>query len=282
MSFFKIKSYAKLNLSLNVIKKIPKKNHLIESLITFVELHDLIHIRQIKSQKHIIRFAGKFSKNINKNNTVQKLFNLLDEKKLLNGKKFEIKIIKNIPQKSGMAGGSINASRIMKFFLSKKIINDNENSANNIMKSIGSDVPLGLNIQNLILSKNNKVKKIKKKLKLYTLLVKPNFGCSTKKIYFHNKIRSYPNYKNPKVSLFSIKNLIKSKNDLEIAAFKLYPKLKNIKLFLYTMPDVIFVRMTGSGSCIVAYYQTKKKALKGLKLFKKKYKSYWCIVSKTI
>ena len=282
MKFFKIKSFAKLNLSLNVIKKKPKKLHAIESLVTFIDLHDLIYIRQIKALKHKIKFFGKFSKNIRNNNTVNRLLNLLDRKKLLKGKKFEIKIIKNIPQKSGMGGGSINASRIVKFFLRKKIINLGKKNINNIIKSVGSDVPLGMNLMNTIMSKNGKLTIIKKKLGLYTLIVKPNFGCSTKTIYSKTKALGKPKYNNPRTSFFSIKNIINSNNDLEKAAFKLYPKLKNLKLFLSSLPNAMCVRMTGSGSCMVVYYQSKKKALKGLGLFKKKYKNYWCMVSKTV
>ena len=148
------------------------------------------------------------------------------------------------------------------------------------MKSIGSDVPLGLDIQNLVLTKNGKLCKFKKKLNFHTLVVKPHFGCSTKTIYSKSRIRNKSLYTKPGTSLFSKENIIKSKNDLEGAAFKLYPKLKEIKLFLCSLPRVIFARMTGSGSCVVAYYATKKDAAKGLKLFKKKYKNYWCIVSK--
>ena len=123
MQFSKIKSYAKLNLSLHVIKKIPKKLHIIESLITFVNFYDVIYIREIQALEHKLKFLGDFSKNITQKNTVYNLLNLLDKKKLLKGKKFEIKIIKNIPQKSGMGGGSMNASSIIKFFLKKKVIN---------------------------------------------------------------------------------------------------------------------------------------------------------------
>ena len=282
MKFFKIKSYAKLNLSLNVIKKIPKKIHVIESLVTFIDLYDLIYIRQIKTLKHKIKFLGKFSNNINKNNTVDKLLDLLDRKELLKGKKFEIKIIKNIPQKSGMGGGSMNASSVTKFFLRRKIINLNKKNINNIIKSVGSDVSLGMSLNNTIMSKNSKLTRIKKKLGLYTLIVKPNFGCSTKAIYSKTKAQTTSKYNNPKASFFSKKNIINSNNDLEKTAFKLYPKLKNLKLFLSSLSNAMCVRMTGSGSCIVAYYQSKKKALKGLGLFKKKYKNYWCIVSKTV
>ena len=282
MQFSKIKSHAKLNLSLHVIKKIPKKLHIIESLITFVNFYDAIYIREIQALEHKLKFLGDFSKNITQKNTVNNLLNLLDKKKLLKGKKFEIKIIKNIPQKSGMGGGSMNASSIIKFFLKKKIINLGKKDLNNIMKTIGSDVPLGMNLKNTILSKTGKLTVKEKKLGLYALIVKPNFGCSTKIIYSKTKEQTKPKYNNPKVSLFSINNIINSNNDLEKAAFKLNPKLKNLKLFLSSLPNTMCVRMTGSGSCIVAYYQSEKKALKGLRLLKKKYKNYWCIVSKTV
>ncbi len=282
MRLLKIKSYAKINLSLNIIKKIPKKHHLIESLVTFINFYDLIYIRETKTLKHKIKFLGKFSKNISKNNSVNKLLNLLDEKDLLKGRKFEIKIIKNIPQKSGMGGGSMNASTLAKFFLKRKIVNLSKKNMCNILKSIGSDVPLGMNFKNTVMSKTGKLTINEKKIGLYTLIVKPNFGCSTKIIYSKNKEQTKPKYNNPKSSLFTIKNITNSKNDLEKAAFKLNPKLKNLKLFLSSLPNTMCVRMTGSGSCLVAYYQSKKKALKGLGLFKKKYKNYWCIVSKTV
>ena len=282
MRLLKIKSYAKINLSLNIIKKIPNKHHLIESLVTFINFYDLIYIRETKTLKHKIKFLGKFSKNISKNNSVNKLLNLLDEKDLLKGRKFEIKIIKNIPQKSGMGGGSMNASTLAKFFLKRKIVNLSKKNMCNILKSIGSDVPLGMNFKNTVMSKTGKLTIKEKKIGLYTLIVKPNFGCSTKIIYSKNKEQTKPKYNNPKSSLFTIKNITNSKNDLEKAAFKLNPKLKNLKLFLSSLPNTMCVRMTGSGSCLVAYYQSKKKALKGLGLFKKKYKNYWCIVSKTV
>ena len=40
----------------------------------------------------------------------------------LKDKKFQIKIKKNIPQKAGLGGGSMNAASILKILLKKKII----------------------------------------------------------------------------------------------------------------------------------------------------------------
>ena len=69
MNSFKIKSYAKINLALNVTGK-KTKLHKIETLISFIDLYDLIYLKKIKKENHKIIFKGKFSKNIGKINTV--------------------------------------------------------------------------------------------------------------------------------------------------------------------------------------------------------------------
>ena len=282
MKFFKIKSYAKINISLNVIKKLSSNFHKIESLITFINLYDLIYIRQIKAKNHKIQFRGKYSHHIFKNNTVNHLLKIIDKNNYLKGKKFEIKIIKNIPQKSGMGGGSMNAASIFKFLLAKNFFNINKSRIKKIANLIGNDVKLGLETKNTILSSNGNLTKFKKKLRFHVLVVKPNFGCSTKFIYSKIKSFSKAKYNNPKISLLSRANIIKSNNDLEKVAFKKYPKLKNLKLYLLKIKNTIFVRMTGSGSSIVAYFLSKKAAVNAAIVFKRKFKNYWCIVSKTI
>ena len=114
-----IRSYAKINLALNVIKKISNF-HKIESIVSFISLHDEILIKKIKSKNHIISFTGKFSKNIGKINTVSNLLNILDNKKLLKNNKFKIKIKKNIPVQAGLGGGSMNAASILNYLIKKK------------------------------------------------------------------------------------------------------------------------------------------------------------------
>ena len=115
MQFFKIRSYAKINLALNVIGK-KSLLHKIESIIAFIDLHDDIFIKKVKSEKHKILFEGKFSKNINKNNTISRLLEILENKKILKNKKFEIRVIKKIPNEAGLGGGSMNAATILKYF----------------------------------------------------------------------------------------------------------------------------------------------------------------------
>jgi 4-diphosphocytidyl-2-C-methyl-D-erythritol kinase len=281
MSFSKVKSYAKVNLALNVTGKLIKL-HKIESIVSFINLHDLIFIRKSKNTDHQITFNGTFSKNIKKNNTVKKLFDILDKWKLLNNTKFQVKIEKNLPQMSGLGGGSMNAANILNFLIKKEFIKLDKKKILKISRLIGSDVILGLNLASTILTSNNVVKKFFKCPRFYTLLVQPNFGCSTKKIYSGVKIFTKSKFNNPKKRMFNLEFLLNQNNALEKVAFLKYPKLKKIKYFLENLKNPLFVRMTGSGSVIVAYYQSKRDCELAKVQFKRKFNNYWCNTSKTI
>ncbi len=281
MKISKIKSYAKINLALNITGK-KKLLHKIESIISFIDLHDVILINECKKDTHQISFYGKFSKNIGKKNTVNKLFEKLDEKNLLKGKKFKVRIKKNIPLEAGLGGGSMNAASLLNFFIKAKLVKISQKKVLNICNSIGSDVILGMNFSSCILLSNNKIKKFYSCHKYFPLLVKPNFGCSTKKIYSGIKNFTKSKFSFPKKYMFKPKYLNYQSNVLEKIAFKSYPELKKIDSFLIETNNPIFVRMTGSGSTIIAYYNSKKNCNLAKTIFKRKYKNYWCITSKTI
>ena len=280
MRKFKINSYAKINISLGILNKLKSKLHKIESLFTFINLHDEIFIKNIKSKNHKIIFYGKFSKGIFKNNTISKLLKVLEKK--LNGQKYLIKVNKNIPLKSGMGGGSMNASSLFNFLIKSKNLNLSSKEVAKISSRIGSDVIIGLHKNASILYGDGNIKNLNNKINLYTLLVRPNFGCSSKTIYNHVKSFSKPVFKKNKSINTNYNFLSKLRNDLEEPAFRKYPKLKKIKKFMEKLDKILFVNMTGSGSTIVGYFITKKTALNAIKILNKKYKNYWCILSKTI
>ena len=129
---------------------------------------------------------------------------------------------------------------------------------------------------------NNVIKRFSNCPKFYTLLVRPNFGCSTKEIYSRLKKITKSKFTNPKKTMFNTEFLLRQENALESVAFSRYPKLKRIKFFLENLKNPLFVRMTGSGSVIIAYYQSKKDCEMAKVQFKRKYKNYWCNTSKTI
>ena len=191
-------------------------------------------------------------------------------------------IIKNIPNQAGMGGGSMNAASLINFFIKKKLFKMSNNDLIKLANQIGSDVILGINPKNTILCANGKIKKFSKNINLYTLVVKPNFGCSTKYIYSKVKSFSKPKFSSPKQSMLQVKYLKTLDNNLETIVFKKYPQLKNIKAYLLNLRNNMFVRMSGSGSSIVAYFNSKSACNEAYKRFKVRFNSHWCIKSKTI
>ncbi len=282
MKFEKIKSHAKINLSLNILGKKKSKLHNLETLVGFLDLHDEIFIRKINVKNHIIRFTGNFSNKIPKKNTISNLLKILDEMKKLKNQKYLISIKKNIPKEAGLGGGSMNASSLINYLVKRNKVQLTIKETQNLCSKIGSDVILGIDQKNLVLAYKNKIKKIKKNLKISILLIKPNFGCSTKKVY--SKVRAYskPQFSKIKSKDINFNSLSKMKNDLEPISLKMYPRLAKLKEFFLNIDKNSYVRMTGSGSTIVGYFMSKKAALNAKKLLKKKYKNYWCNLSKTI
>ena len=277
-----IKSHAKINLSLNVLGKINSNFHRIETIVSFISLYDEIYIKNINKKKHKILFYGKFSKGIPSSNTVSKIMKFMDKQNLLNGKKYSIKIKKNIPQKAGLGGGSMNAASIIRFFLLKRDKIISKNKIFELSEKVGSDVKFGLKLNNTIQLGNQSILRFKKKIGLYVVIVKPNFGCSTKSIYKKVRIFSKPNLNNASIKYINLDKIKVLKNDLENIAKNEYPKLENLINFMKNLKHNEFVRMTGSGSAAIAYFKTKNASLNATKVIKKKYKNYWCIISKTI
>lgn len=279
MSYIKIKSHAKINLALNIVGK-TKKLHKIESIVSFLDLHDEIRIKKINQKNNKIKFFGKFSKGIKSKNTVSELLKNIEKKKLFK-EKFQITIKKNIPSEAGLGGGSMNAASVLNFFIKKKLLKRKKEILK-IANAIGSDVVLGLYKKNLVLKSNNEIKVIPSKKKFNILLVKPSFGCSTKRIYSKVKKFYKPEFNTKIDNLMRSDFLREKKNDLEPIAIESYPKLKILKDFLDKLPNTEFVRMTGSGSTIIAYFNSLEKCKEASKKVSKQFRNYWCKTSKTI
>ena len=86
----------------------------------------------------------------------------------------------------------------------------------------------------------------------------------------------------PHKKMFDLETLKKMENSLEKVALSKHPQLRFMKSYLEKFLNPVFVRMTGSGSALVAYFQSNAKCESAKKRFIKKYKNYWCIASKTI
>ena len=171
-----LKSFAKINLSLTINKKIEKKRlHDIQSQFCLINLFDKISIKKNKKNVDKIFFNGPHSKYVKKsNNSIQKILKIMRKFKLISDY-YSIKVYKKIPVFAGLGGGSSNAASLLKFFCIKKI---EDKIFNKIIDQVGSDLRLFFYEQGFLQSLK-KIVKFKKKYKLFFLVVYPNIKCST-------------------------------------------------------------------------------------------------------
>ena len=274
-----IKSYAKINLTLQVLKKLKNGMHDIESHACLIDLHDRIEIKKSKEDKVI--FVGKFKKKIsNRKNSILDTLKILRENNIIN---FFYKIIvkKNIPVFSGLGGGTANAVSLTKYFVKN---NPEEFLVRKLEKKIGSDFRLFLNPFSF--QKNlKKVQGRKKFFTLHFLVVYPMINCRTKHIYSLVKKFSFSKKKlyftSKKVNSF-FKEIKNDKNDLQQIVEKKYFQVRQLINFLKNQKGCVFSRMTGSGSACYGVFKSKKMANTAGKKIKKKYLNYWCATTKTI
>ena len=116
-----LKSFSKINLSLNINSKEKSGLHEIQSHFCLINLFDKINIIKRQEKKDKIVFKGPFVKNIKKSdNSISNILKLLRSLKLISSY-YSVSITKNIPVFSGLGGGTSNAAFILKFLLKDKI-----------------------------------------------------------------------------------------------------------------------------------------------------------------
>jgi len=280
-----LKSPAKINLSLKIGKKINHEYHDIQSIIFLTNLYDQIIIKKINGQKDKFKFTGKFKKNIKvENNSALKSVYFLRKKNIINNRsKYEIKIKKNIPVFSGLGGGSSNAATIIKYFYKKRKIIDND--INYFARYLGSDFKIFFKSNKIIQENFLKIKNFNFKHNFYLLIVYPFKKSSTKDIY--SKFRKYEKIKKlnifNRISKLKMVDKLKSEtNSLESVIISRFPIIKKVLKELSLLKKCEFSRITGSGSACFGLFLNKKDALLGLKLIKKRFPKFWCVLSRTI
>ena len=277
-----LKSFSKINLSLNINKKL-KKNKLndIQSYFCLINLFDQIKIKKIKGRKDIVKFKGKFSKYIKKtNNSILDTLEILRERNLISDY-YSVLVDKRIPVFSGMGGGTSNAVCLIKYLTRNKI---NKNLSSILDKKIGSDLKLFFYEQGFL--KNLKtINNFRKKYRLYFLLVYPNIRCSTRHVY--SKVKKYSSKSKYSFSKINDKSkfidfLINKNNDLQSIVENKYPIIKKLIIEIGQKKGCYFSRMTGSGSVCYGVFKSEKTAKAALNGIKLKHPKCWLSVAKTI
>ena len=276
-----LRSFAKINLSLLINRKLKNGFHDIQSLFCLIDLKDRIIIKKIKNKKDKITFKGPHSKYVNKsNNTVRKILQIMRKYKIITHY-YSIIIFKQIPVFAGLGGGTSNAATLFKFFAKKK---SKSISFNKVVEKIGSDFRLFF--YNYGFLKNMKtIISLQKHHRLYFLLAGPNIISSTKEVY--SKVRKYS--KKEKISQAKLKNkknfidyIKNSKNDLQSIVEKKHRKISILLNDIKTMRGCYFSRMSGSGSVCYGLFTNQSCSKAALISLRKKHPKFWFSIAKTI
>ena len=170
-----IKSYAKINLALEVKNKI-EGYHLVNNLMVPIDLFDTITLEKNNS---IAVVNDMFTDNI-----MIKAANLFfEESKIVGGVK--ISIDKKIPHSAGLAGGSSNAAALLVGLNEIYKTNYSKENLKNMASKLGSDVPFFISNKPALCTGFGQI--INEldidSSQIDIILIKPNTGLSTKDVY---------------------------------------------------------------------------------------------------
>ena len=275
-----LKSFSKINLSLNINSKLKNGLHDIQSYYCLINLFDKIKIRKIDKKKDKVVFFGPFVKHIKKsNNSITNLLKLLRKLELISGY-YSVNVIKNIPVFSGLGGGTSNAASVLKFLLKGKV---SKKILEKVEKLIGSDLRLFFHKQGFL--QNLRTIKTIKKQKLFFLLSRPNIICSTKKIY--SKVKKYSkkkkfNFQKMNNKKGFINYILEQNNELQSIVEEEHPSIKILLKDIKTEKGCYFSRMSGSGSVCYGLFNNESNAKKALNKIKTKHPKFWFSIAKTV
>jgi len=271
-----IKSYAKINLSLDVIGKRDDGYHLLKMIMQSIDLSDDVTIE--KSLDGIRISCDKEYVPTDSRNLAYKAAQLFFDNFKIKSNGVHIDIIKNIPVAAGLAGGSSNAAAVLKGMRNMYMPAVTDEELMKIGLKIGADVPYFIcGGTALCEGVGEKITPLKSFNNQIVVLVKPSFGVSTKDVYERLEISKI--YRHPDMRAIlngirdkSIKNVCRNmKNILENVTLKKYPLIRKIKIQMIE-EGACGALMSGSGPTVFALFKHQEQAQLCFEKMKLKYK----------
>lgn len=293
----KIKSYAKVNLSLDVTGIRDDGYHLIETVMQQIRLADDIYIKwnEMDCKGISVRLTtNKPYLPTDERNLAYRAAVLMSQYAKVSGK-LDIQIEKKIPVAAGLGGGSSNAAAVMVELNRLWHTGFNTRELCEISKPLGADVPF------LVLTHNteyecamctgigDELKALRYGMRSYIVLAKPAFGISTKEVF--QNIDKYEIGKRPnsKALIYALKHKKESElfdnmvNVLEEYTLNSHPAVADLKKKIGQLPGAKTALMSGSGPTVFGVFGTRSEARNSCMLLRAEgYEAYWTQTMKEI
>jgi 4-diphosphocytidyl-2-C-methyl-D-erythritol kinase len=247
VNIFNLKSFAKINLGLEVGDKRPDGYHNLKTIFQTIDLCDELELKENKTG--MINISGNREDiDWSGDNTVFRAFrSIYANFPVTQG--FDVTVRKRIPPGSGLGGGSSNAAVVLLFLNDYFGLKIGPEELISMGKRIGADVPyffmggtvLGWGI-------GEKLKKINDLKETRLALVIPDIQVSTALVFSRFGLTSVPF--ESKIDIFlKTNNYNVLENNLESITFQLFPEIQRIKEKMQAYENDLAM-MSGSGSAL--------------------------------
>jgi 4-diphosphocytidyl-2-C-methyl-D-erythritol kinase len=274
-----VRSFAKINLGLRVVRKRSDGFHDIETIFQQIDLHDDMTI--VATNDGLIHITTSTPAcPADATNLAYRAADLL--RKALDNPLLgcRIHLDKKIPAGAGLGGGSSNGA------VALKVLNQlwggslSESQLIDLAARLGSDVPFfisgGLAFG---CGRGERLLPIEKPITFFGLLICPEVHISTAWVYNNLKLNLTNNDILANFSGFIPKLDETSKwkkalkNDLTSVVFRAHPEFRSVIEDLYKF-DAFYAQMSGSGSTLFGLFERQEKQCSAEHFLARKYKSY--------
>ncbi len=277
MSVIKEKAYAKVNLYLDVLGKLDNGYHNLEMVMAPLNLHDTLTFKKRKDGVIELITSDGITDDIEDNLVYQVADFLQEQYHIKNG--VTITLEKNIPIGAGLGGGSADAAATLRALNKLWKLKLTQEELAQIGKRFGADIPYCIyNKICIARGVGDELVFLDNKLNFHVLLVYPNIHMSTKEVYENVTIDTLPSKKITRMTeaVYNRNFALLTQelyNALEMSAFDISPKLKEIKTQIEQW-GVEGVLMSGSGSTIFVLTEDTQKLADIEKVFADKYQTF--------
>ncbi|WP_298920615.1 4-(cytidine 5'-diphospho)-2-C-methyl-D-erythritol kinase [uncultured Roseobacter sp.] len=263
---------AKINLTLHVVGQRSDGYHLIDSLVAFADIGDIVELtvgpREFSVSGPEAQHLGSEDSNLVVR--VAKLFPGLPD--------LSIALTKNLPVASGIGGGSADAAATFRGLAAMQA-GQAVPKVDQLLE-LGADIPMCVSCAAArIRGIGQEITILPKMPSLHAVLVNPRAAVSTPKVF-----QSLPVRKNPPmpVDLPSFAGasefadwLLAQRNDLQATAIALEPSIETVIQALESQPGCLMARMSGSGATCFGVFKNADASLAAAKEIGLMHPEWW-------
>src|SRR3984893_10312910 len=260
LSTIQIKSYAKINWTLDVLFKREDGYHELRTIYQTVSLHDTLTIAETHGPIETVCDDPRVP--CDETNLAFKAAQSLGEATgTSRGARIEIE--KRTPVAAGLGGGSSNAAATLLALVKLWQVEVDERELSRIAAALGSDVPFFLiGGTALGVGRGEQVSSIEQLHCEHLLLVNPGFAVSTRDAYEKLSRLTRPEAANNiPLTLVSAKGIsglpLVARNDLEEAVIAAHPEIAEVKRRLLSL-GARLAQMSGSGATVFGVFDNSQ------------------------